>query len=86
MCLPGRPPERATLPASGAGVPGSAADAVAMAQAGLAFLASADMASVPAAVQADCLRALEAAGAMQVAAQARVLSAFAGRRGFEDDG
>jgi Domain of unknown function (DUF222) len=86
MCLSGQPPERVTLPASGAGVPESAADAVAMAQAGLAFLASADMASVPAAVQADCLRALERAGAMHVAAQAQVLSAFAGQRGFEDDG
>ena len=34
----------------------SAADAVAMAHAGLAYLASADMASLPAAAQAECLR------------------------------
>ena len=57
-----------------------------MAQAGLGFLAQADATSWPAAVQADCLRALERAGAMQVAARARVLGAFAARRGFEADG
>jgi hypothetical protein len=75
-----------TCPAAATAVPSSAADAVAMTQAGLAFLASADSASWPAAAQADCLRALERAGAMQVAARAQVLSAFAGQRGFEDDG
>ncbi len=67
-------------------VPSSAADAMAMAQAGLAFLASADAGSLPTVAQADCLRALERAGAMHTAARARVLSAFADRRGFEDDG
>jgi len=82
MCLPGQPPAGAARAAA----PASAADAVAMAQAGLAFLASADTGSMPAAAQADCLRALERAGSMHVAARARVLSAFAGQRGFEDDG
>ncbi len=68
MCLPGQPP----APPS----PASAADAVAMARAGLAWLAAADAASMPAAVQADCLRALEQAEAMQTAARAKVLAAF----------
>lgn len=57
-----------------------------MAQAGLGFLASAGASSMSAGAQADCLRALECAGSMYIAAHARVLSAFAGQRGFEDDG
>jgi hypothetical protein len=79
-------PADAARQAAATAAPSSAADAVAMTQAGLAFLASADATSWPAAAQADCLRALERAGAMHVAARARVLSAFAGQRGFEDDG
>ncbi len=71
---------------SGPAVPASAADAVAMAQAGLVFLASADMTSVPAVAQADCLRGLERIESMRTAARARALSAFAAGRGFEDDG
>ncbi len=60
MCLPGQPPACPAPPAMPCtAVPVSAADAVAMAQAGLAFLANADMASVPAAAQAECLRGLE---------------------------
>ncbi len=93
MRLPGQPPAGSAVPAAaemhqGAlpQAPASAADAVAMAEAGLRFLASADMVSVPAGVQAECLRALERAGSMRVAARARVLSAFAAGRGFEDDG
>jgi Domain of unknown function (DUF222)/HNH endonuclease len=86
MCLPDQLPEHAARPTPGSAGPVSAADAVAMTKAGLAFLAAADMTSVAAAAQADCLRALEAAGAMHVAARARVLSAFAAGRGFEDDG
>jgi hypothetical protein len=57
-----------------------------MAQAGLAFLARADMSQVPLAALAECLRRLERAESMHAAARARVLSAFAGQRGFEDDG
>ncbi len=78
MCLPGQ------LPAPPS--PASAADAVAMARAGLAWLAAADAASMPAAVQADCLRALEQAEAMQTAARAKVLAAFYAGGGYEDDG
>ncbi len=57
-----------------------------MAEAGLAFLAAADVASLPSAALADCLRALERAAAMHAVARARLLSAFAGQRGFEGDG
>ena len=67
-------------------VPVSAADAVVMAQAGLAYLANADMVSVPAAAQAECLRGLERAGSLHTAARAGALAAFMAGRGHEDDG
>ena len=67
-------------------VPVSAADAVAMARAGLAFLANADMASVPAAAQAECLRGLERIESLHTAARAGTLAAFMAARGHEDDG
>ena len=57
-----------------------------MAQAGLAWLAAADAASLPAAVQGDCLAALERAESMHIAARARVLAAFQAGDGCEDDG
>jgi hypothetical protein len=82
MCLPGQPLAAPAMPA----VPVSAADAVAMAQAGLAFLANTDMASVPAAAQADCLRGLERIESLQTAARAGALTAFMAGRGHEDDG
>jgi hypothetical protein len=75
MCEPGQ------MPAA----PVSAADAMAMAQAGLAFLAQADAASLPTTVQASLLAGLEAAEARHTAARARVLAAFAAQRGYEDD-
>ena len=67
-------------------VPGSVRDALDMIMAGFAWLAGADMASVPAAVQAECLRELERAGSVQTAARARVLAAFDAGLGYEDDG
>ena len=76
MCLPGQAPPG----------PATAADAAAMAQAALGWLAAADAASLTAAEQADCLRALEQAGAMHTAARSRVLAAFHARGGCEDDG
>ncbi len=82
MCLPGQPP----APPAG---PVSAADAVAMAEAGLAALAgvaAVDAAGLTAAVQADCLRALERAEAVHAAARARVLAAFYAGDGGRDDG
>src|SRR6266704_3554437 len=75
MCSPGQPPEPATV-----------ADAAAMAEAGLAFLAAADTASLTTAEQAGCLRALERAESRHTAARARVLYAFTAQAGFEDDG
>src|ERR1700728_4126511 len=73
--------------AAGAGaVPVSAAQAIAMAHAGLAYLASADMASLPAAAQAECLRGLERAGSLHTAARAGALAAFISSGGCEDDG
>jgi hypothetical protein len=76
MCLPGQPPAP----------PSTAADAVAMARAGLAWLARADAAGLTAAEQGDCLRALEQAEAAHTAARARVLAAFHAGNGCQDDG
>ncbi len=76
MCLPGQAPP----------VPATAADAAAMAQAALSWLAAADPATLTPAEQADCLRALEQAGSMRTAARARVLAAFHARGRCEDDG
>ncbi len=75
MCQPGQQP-----------VPATVADATAMAQASLAFLATADTASLTTAEQADCLRALTRTEAIHTAARARVLSAFTAQAGYEDDG
>ncbi len=57
-----------------------------MVLAGLGWLAGADAASVPAAVQAECLRGLERALSVHAAARARVLAAFTAQGGYEDDG
>ena len=75
MCLPGQIPEPATV-----------ADATAMARAGLAFLASADTASLTTVEQADCLRALAQTESIHTAARSRVLYAFTAQAGYEDDG
>lgn len=57
-----------------------------MVLAGLGWLASADMAAVPVAVQADCLSGLERALAVHAAARANALAAFTARAGYEADG
>jgi hypothetical protein len=49
-------------------------------------LNAADVASAPAAVQAQALRVLERAEAKHTAARARVLAAFTAQDGYEDDG
>ena len=49
-------------------------------------LNAADVASMPASVQAQALRALERAEAKHTAARARVLAAFTAQDGYEDDG
>jgi hypothetical protein len=76
MCLAGQVPA----------APATAAQAVAMVQAGLGWLAATDAASLPAAVQGDCLRGLERAASMHTAARSRVLSAFSAQGGYEGDG
>jgi hypothetical protein len=76
MCLPAQPPAE----------PASAADAVAMARAGLGWLAAADAGSLTVAEQADCLLALERVRSVHTAAQARVLAAFHVRDGYAVDG
>ncbi len=76
MCLAGQTPAP----------PATAADAVAMAQAALGWLAAADAASLTTAEQAGCLRALERAASMHTAARSRVLAAFHAQGGYEDDG
>src|SRR6266853_3078720 len=67
------------------GSPAGLADALAMLGRALDHLNAADVASLPAAVQAEALRALGRAEARHTAARARVLGAFAGQGGFEDD-
>ncbi len=96
MCGPDQrsslPPDMAEQPvaahASGGrrGEPASVTEAVRIAVEALGWLASADVASVPVSVQAECLRELERAAAVHTAASAAVLSAFDAVRGYEDDG
>jgi hypothetical protein len=76
MCSPGQTPA----------VPTTAAEAAAMAQAALGWLAAADATALTAVEQAGVLRALAKTESMQVAARSRVLAAFSASRGFEDDG
>ena len=68
------------------GEPSSVAEALGMLDRSLAYLAAADAASLPTAVQVEALRALERAEARHTAARSRVLGAFAVQGGFEEDG
>jgi hypothetical protein len=77
MCLPGPPL---------AAPPATVGEALSAISAGLSRLGTADAASLTAAEQADCLRALEQAAAMHTAARARVLAAFQAQGRCEDDG
>src|SRR5215472_2803671 len=65
--------------------PGSVRDALDMILAGFAWLAETDMTSVPAVVQAECLRELERVRSVETAAHAAVLGAFDAGCGYEDD-
>jgi Domain of unknown function (DUF222) len=76
MCVPGQPPA----------LPATAGEALSAISAGLRYLNDADATALTSAEQADCLRALERAESMQVAARSRVLVAFTAGGGFEDDG
>src|SRR5215472_3878708 len=68
------------------GSPADVAEALAMLGRALDHLNAADVASLPASVQAEALRALGQAEAKHTAARARALGAFAAQGGFEDDG
>jgi Domain of unknown function (DUF222) len=76
MCLAGQVPA----------APATAAQAMAMVTAGLGWLATTDVASLPTAVQAEWLRGLERAVSVHTAARSRVLWAFCAQAGYEDDG
>ena len=66
--------------------PPSAAMAMAMLHAGLDALNAADLGSLPAAVQAECLRGLEQVGSKYTAARSGIVSVFSAQRGYQDDG
>ena len=66
--------------------PSSVSEALRMLDRSLDYLNAADAASLPSAVQAEALRALERADAKRTAAQARVLAAFAGQAVYQADG
>jgi Domain of unknown function (DUF222) len=66
--------------------PATVTEALAMLDRALDHLNAADHACLPAAVQAEALRALARAAAKHTAAHAGVLAAFAGQAAYEDDG
>lgn len=88
--VPASIPEASSIPGAvqiaGVPAPRSAADAVAMALASLQWLATANLASMPAVVQADGLRGLERVLSVHTAARANVLAGFCAQVGYENDG
>ena len=66
--------------------PASAGEALAMARAGLGYLAAADATAMAAAEQARCLRGLEQAHAVATAARTSVLAGFGAGQGYCADG
>src|SRR5258708_4826720 len=64
----------------------STGQALAALQDALAFLATTDATALTAAEQADCLRGLQRAESVRIAAQSAVLDAFADGCGYADDG
>jgi hypothetical protein len=94
MYAPGQPAEpgfgdSAQPPAAGLGASSGregAAGAISAVLGGLGSLARLSAADLPAAGQADCLRALERAESMLVAARSAVLAAFTASAAYTDDG
>jgi Domain of unknown function (DUF222) len=80
VCVPGQ------QPAAAVSVPPGAAEALAAVEAGLGYLAAADVAGWPAEALAGCLRALGRAESAQLAARSRAMAAFNAQGGFEADG
>ena len=76
MCVPGQP----------AAMPATAAEALTALEGALDYLNGTDAASLPAAEQASCLKALERAESKHTAARAAILAAFTARATFQDDG
>jgi hypothetical protein len=70
----------------GTTAPADAREALDMVRAGLGYLAAADAARLPAAVQAECLRELEQTDAIAAAARAFMLAAFTAGAGPAGDG
>jgi len=64
----------------------SATEALEMARAAMGFLAAADAMAMPASVQAECLQVLEEVDAVETAARASILRAFAFGQGYCADG
>jgi hypothetical protein len=94
MYVPGQPAEPASGESAQAPAPGGGADsdradaagAISAVLGGLGSLARLSAADLPAAGQADCLRALERAESMLVAARSAVLAAFTASAAYTDDG
>jgi Domain of unknown function (DUF222)/HNH endonuclease len=86
MFDPGQPGAAPLTPGGSVPVPGSVAAAVAMAESALAYLASADLASVPVETQAECLRGLARVEALHLVARSDAVSAFCASGGYEADG
>src|ERR1700685_121647 len=94
MYVPGQPAEpacgdaaRTPAPDGGAGSDrAGAAGAISAVLGGLGSLARLSAAELPAAGQADCLRALERAESMLVAARSAVLAAFTASAAYTDEG
>jgi hypothetical protein len=63
----------------------SVADAMAVVQAGLRYVADADATRMSAQAQAECLQMMERANAIVTAARASVLSAFTAGQGYSAD-
>jgi Domain of unknown function (DUF222) len=88
---PDGPPAASAPPGGGGsgpvrGVPQSAVQALAWVRTGLDFLAAADASGLTAAERAELLRGLAAAESVQLAATARVLSAFDSAEDYAADG
>ena len=66
--------------------PASAGEALAMARAGLGYLAAADATAMAAEEQAWCLRGLEQAHSVATAARTSILAGFGAGQGYCADG
>ncbi|HEX7993793.1 MAG TPA: DUF222 domain-containing protein, partial [Streptosporangiaceae bacterium] len=82
MCQPGQP----DAPVPDAAPFHDAGQAVTALHQALTFLATTDMTTLTTAEQADCLRGLERADSVRVAAESAALTAFSTSQGYTGDG